>query len=48
MRTRAYLDIMGGTFAELPETENEVREIKRILKADTGNFICLTFKFIAI
>jgi len=33
MRIRAYLDIMGGGFPELPNTANEVKEIKKILKA---------------
>ena len=33
MRTRAYLDIMGGYFPELPDTEDEAREIKTILEA---------------
>jgi hypothetical protein len=33
LRTRAYLDLMGGTFPELPETEREVRDIKAILRA---------------
>jgi tetratricopeptide (TPR) repeat protein/CHAT domain-containing protein len=33
LRTRAYLDIMGGIFEELPNTEDEVKEIKKILKA---------------
>ena len=33
MRTRAYLNLMGGTFLELPETEEEAREIKTILMA---------------
>jgi CHAT domain-containing protein/tetratricopeptide (TPR) repeat protein len=33
LQTRAFLEIMGGSFAELPETEGEAREIKDILKA---------------
>ena len=33
LRTRAYLDIMGGVFLELPETEDEAREITTILDA---------------
>jgi hypothetical protein len=33
MRARAYLDIMGGHFAELPETENEARQVKAIMEA---------------
>ena len=33
LQTRAYLEIMRGSFAELPETEGEAREIKDILKA---------------
>jgi CHAT domain-containing protein/tetratricopeptide (TPR) repeat protein len=33
MRTRAYLDIMGGAFLELPDTEEEAKEIKTILDA---------------
>jgi len=33
MRTRAYLNIMGENFKELPETEGEVREIKTVLEA---------------
>ncbi len=33
LRARAYLDLMGGTFLELPETEEEAREIKTILMA---------------
>lgn len=33
MRSRAYLDIMGGHFAELPETEEEASRIKAIMQA---------------
>ena len=33
LRGGAYLDLMGGGFAELPETEAEAREITAILKA---------------
>ena len=33
MRGRAYLDIMGGSFPELPDTEEEAREIKAIFEA---------------
>jgi tetratricopeptide (TPR) repeat protein len=33
LQTRAYLEIMGGGFPELPETEDEVREIKDLLQA---------------
>lgn len=33
LRGGAYLDLMGGGFAELPETEAEAREIMAILKA---------------
>ena len=33
MRTRAYLQLMGGSFVELPETEDEVKEIQAILQA---------------
>ena len=33
LQTRAYREIMGGTFPELPETEDEVRAIKELLKA---------------
>jgi CHAT domain-containing protein/Tfp pilus assembly protein PilF len=33
MRARAYLDFMGGHFAELPETENEARQVKAIMEA---------------
>jgi tetratricopeptide (TPR) repeat protein len=33
LRGRAYLDLMGGTFLELPETEEEAREIKDVLLA---------------
>jgi tetratricopeptide (TPR) repeat protein len=33
MRTRAYLDIMGGAFPELPDTEDEANEIKTLLEA---------------
>ena len=32
-RTRAYLNLMGGTFPPLPETEEEAKEIKMILEA---------------
>ena len=33
LRKRAYLDLMGGTFLELPETEDEAKEIKAVLVA---------------
>ena len=33
LQTRAYLEIMRGGFAELPETEDEARAIKDVLKA---------------
>jgi CHAT domain-containing protein/Tfp pilus assembly protein PilF len=33
LQTRAYLEIMRGGFAELPETEDEARAIKELLKA---------------
>ena len=33
LQTRAYREIMGGTFPELPETEDEARAIKELLKA---------------
>jgi len=33
LRARVYSDLMGGTFLELPETEDEAREIKTILMA---------------
>ena len=33
LRERAYLDFMGGTFLELPETEEEARDIKTVLTA---------------
>ena len=33
MRARAYLDLLGGLFAELPETEDEARQVKAILEA---------------
>jgi len=33
LRSSAYLDLMGGSFLELPETEEEAREIKTILQA---------------
>ncbi len=33
LRARAYLDMMGGSFLELPETEEEAREIKDVLLA---------------
>jgi tetratricopeptide (TPR) repeat protein/CHAT domain-containing protein len=33
LKTRGYLAIMGGSFLELPETEDEVKEIKTILAA---------------
>lgn len=32
-RTRAYLNLMGGTFPPLPETEEEAKEIKAIMEA---------------
>jgi CHAT domain-containing protein len=32
-RTRAYLDFLGGSFQELPDTEDEAKEIKQILQA---------------
>lgn len=37
LRNSAYLDLMGGVFLELPETEIEAREIKAILKAPDGS-----------
>ncbi|MGA2402445.1 MAG: CHAT domain-containing protein, partial [Syntrophobacteraceae bacterium] len=37
IRTRAYLNLMGGTFMELPETEEEAREIKTILMASDSS-----------
>ena len=33
LQTRAYQEITRGIFAELPETEDEAREIKELLKA---------------
>ena len=33
LQTRAYQEIMGGTFPELPETEDEARAIKELLQA---------------
>ncbi len=33
LRARAYRDLMGGSFLELPETEEEAREIKDVLLA---------------
>jgi CHAT domain-containing protein len=33
LQTRAYKEIMKGSFTELPETEDEAREIKELLKA---------------
>ncbi|MCX5882581.1 MAG: CHAT domain-containing protein, partial [Deltaproteobacteria bacterium] len=33
MRARAYLDLMGGHFLELPETEDEARKVKAIMEA---------------
>ena len=33
MRLRGYIDLMGGNLCELPETENEVREIGKCLNA---------------
>ena len=33
LQTRAYREIMGGKFPELPETEDEARAIKELLKA---------------
>ena len=33
MRARAYLDLLGGHFAELPETEDETRQVKAIMGA---------------
>jgi len=33
LQTRAYKEIMKGPFRELPETEDEAREIKELLKA---------------
>ena len=37
LRARAYLDLMGGTFLELPETEDEAREIKDVLLASDSS-----------
>ena len=37
IRERAYLDLMGGAFLELPETEEEAREIKDILLASDSS-----------
>jgi len=33
MRARAYMDLLGGHFAELPETEDEARQVKAIMEA---------------
>jgi CHAT domain-containing protein/uncharacterized protein HemY len=33
MRARSYMQLMGGGFVELPETEDEAKEIKSILAA---------------
>jgi CHAT domain-containing protein len=33
LQTRAYQEIMGGRFVELPETEDEAREIRNLLQA---------------
>lgn len=33
VRSRTFLELMGGAFAELPETEEEAREIKELLAA---------------
>ena len=33
LQTRAYRELLGGTFPELPETEDEARAIKELLKA---------------
>jgi tetratricopeptide (TPR) repeat protein len=37
LRERAYLDLMGGSFLELPETEDEAREIKDVLLAEDSS-----------
>jgi len=37
LRERAYLDLMGGSFLELPETEEEAREIKTVLAASDSS-----------
>ncbi len=37
LRARAYLDLMGGSFLELPETEEEAREIKDVLLAEDSS-----------
>jgi len=37
LRERAYLDLMGGVFLELPETEEEAREIKDVLLASDSS-----------
>ncbi|MGC9966359.1 MAG: CHAT domain-containing protein [Syntrophobacteraceae bacterium] len=37
LRERAYLDLMGGTFLELPETEDEAKEIKAVLVASDSS-----------
>jgi CHAT domain-containing protein len=37
LRSGAYLDVMGGSFAELPETEEAVGRIKTILKAPASS-----------
>jgi CHAT domain-containing protein len=33
MRARAYLELMGGKFSDLPETEEEAREVKAVMEA---------------
>ena len=40
LRARAYLDLMGGTFLELPETEEEARQIKDVLSAPDRVCLC--------
>ena len=37
LRELAYLDMMGGAFLELPETEDEAREIKDVLLASDSS-----------
>jgi CHAT domain-containing protein len=37
LRERAYADLMGGAFLELPETEDEAREIKTALVASDSS-----------
>ena len=38
LQTRAYRDILGGKFEELPETEDEARAIKELLKAPDPSY----------